>query len=196
MLFRNTNISIRIMKHIAIPTFIVLLVSMVIIESGHVALAYNKQFTRDFFNSGNSQQKQQNCGNSCTDTPSNDISGSGVALTPTLIPTPTSSPSQSPNRVLTHSSLTLGVTPAHGGVTLAGTLTTNGSGVSGATITFTGRDQFGDDANLQPAAVTDSNGNYRITLSGGSSNFIAVAAHFAGEGIGASQSGDKSVPAH
>ncbi|MGA8084115.1 MAG: hypothetical protein WB988_19860, partial [Candidatus Nitrosopolaris sp.] len=80
--------------------------------------------------------------------------------------------------------------------TLAGRLTTNGSGVSGATITFTGRDQFGDNANLKPTAITDSNGNYRITLSGGSSNFVAVAAQFAGEGLGASQSGDKSVPAH
>jgi hypothetical protein len=183
------------MKHITIPTIIVLLVSVVIIGSGHAALAYNHQFTRDFFNSGNNQQKRQDCGNSCTDTSSNVISGSGVTLTPTLIPTPT--PSQSPNRVLTHSSLTLSVTPAlQGGVTLAGRLTSNGSGVSGATITFTGRDQFGDDANLQPTAVTDSNGNYRITLSGGSSNFIAVAAQFAGEGIGASQSCDKSVPAH
>ncbi|MGA9151673.1 MAG: hypothetical protein WBZ36_13930 [Candidatus Nitrosopolaris sp.] len=178
------------MKHIAIPTFIVLLVGVVIIGSGHTALAYNNQFTRDFSNSGNNQQ---DCGNWCTS--SNAISGSGVTLTPTLIPTP--SPSSSPNRVLTHSSLTLSVTPAlSGGVTLAGRLTTNGSGVGRATITFTGRDQFGDDANLKPTAVTDSNGNYRITLSGGSSNFIAVAAQFAGEGIGASQSGDKSVPAH
>ena len=187
------------MKHIAIPTFTVLLESVVIIGSGHTALAYNNQFARDFFNSGNNQQKQQDCRNSCTDTSSNAISGSGVTLTPTLIPSPSPSPSpsQSPNRVLTHSSLTLSVTPAlQGGITLAGRLTTNGSGVSGATITFTGRDQFGDDANLQPTAVTDSNGNYRITLSGGSSNFIAVAAQFAGEGIGASQSGDKSVPAH
>lgn len=180
------------MNHIAIPTFIVLLVGVVIIGSGYTALAYNNQFTRDFSNSGNNQQ---DCGNSCTS--SNAISGSGVTLTPTLIPTPTPSPSSSPNRVLTHSSLTLSVTPAlSGGVTLAGRLTTNGSGVSGATITFTGRDQFGDDANLKPTAITDSNGNYRITLSGGSSNFIAVAAQFAGEGIGASQSGDKSVPAH
>ena len=183
------------MKHIAIPTFIVLLVSVVIIGSGHSALAYNNQFTRDISNSGNNKQTQQDCGNSCTVISSNAISGSGVTLTPTLFPTP--SPSPSPNRVLTHSSLTLSVTPAlQGGVTLAGRLTTNGSGVSGATITFTGRDQFGDDANLKPTAVTDSNGNYRITLSGGSSNFIAVAAQFAGEGIGASQSGDKSVPAH
>jgi hypothetical protein len=181
------------MKCVAIPTFIVLLVSVVIMGSGHTALAYNNRFTTDFSNSGNNQQTQQVCGNSCADTSSNAISGSGVRLTPNLIPTPT----PSPNRVLTHSSLTLSVTPAlQDGVTLAGRLTTNGSGVSGATITFTGRDQFGDDANLQPIAVTDSNGNYRITLSGGSSNFIAVAAQFAGEGIGASQSGDKSVPAH
>ncbi len=180
------------MKHIAIPTFIVLLVSVVIIGSGHTALAYNNQFTRDFSNSGNNQQ---DCGNSCTVTSSNAISGSGVTLTPTLIPTPT--PSSSPNRVLTHSSLTLSATPAlQGGVTLAGRLTTNGSGVSGATIAFTGRDQFGDNANLKPTAITNSNGNYRITLSGGSSNFVAVPAKFAGEGIGASQSGDKSVPAH
>ncbi len=180
------------MKHIAIPTYIVSLVSVVILGSGHNALAYNDQFTRDFSNSGNNQQ---DCGNSCTVTSSNAISGSGVTLTPTLIPSP--SPSPSPNRVLTHSSLTLSVTPAlQGGVTLAGRLTTNGSEVSGATITFTGRDQFGDEANLKPTAVTDSNGNYRITLSGGSSDFIAVAAQFAGEGIGASQSGDKSVPAH
>ena len=181
------------MKHIAIPTFIVLLVSVVIIGSGHSALAYNNQFTTDFSNSGNNEQTQQDCGNSCTVASSNAISGSGVTLTPTLFPTP----SPSPNRVLTHSSLTLSVTPAlQGGVTLAGRLTTKGSGVSGATITFTGRDQFGDDANLKPTAVTDSNGNYRITLSGSSSNFIAVAAQFAGEGIGGSQSGDKSVPAH
>jgi hypothetical protein len=165
---------------------------VVIIGSGHTALAYNNQFTRDFSNNGDNQQ---DCSNSCTS--SNVISGSGVTLTPTLIPTPTLSPSSSPNRVLTHSSLTLGVTPAlSGGVTLARRLTTNGSGVSGATITFTGRDQFGDDANLKPTAVTDNIGNYRITLSGSSSNFIAVGAQFAGEGIGASQSGDKSVPAH
>ena len=178
------------MKHIAIPTFIVLLVGVVIMGSGHTTLAYNHQFTRDFSNSGNNQQ---DCGNSYT---SNAISGSGVTLTPTLIPTPSPSSSSSPNRVLTHSSLTLSVTPAlSGGVTLTGRLTTNGSGVSGATITFTDRDQFGDDANLKPTAVTDSNGNYRITLSG-ASNIIAVAAQFAGEGIGASQSGDKSVPAH
>jgi hypothetical protein len=181
------------MKHISIPTFIVLLVSVVIIGSGHAALAYNNQFTREFSNSGNNQQTQQYCGNSCTDTSSNAISGSGVKLTPTLITTPT----PSPNGVLSHSSLTLSVTPAlQGGVTLTGRLTTNGSGVSGAPIMFTGRDQFGDDANLKPTAVTDGNGNYRITLSDGSSNFIAVAAQFAGEGIGASQSGDKSVPAH
>jgi hypothetical protein len=180
------------MKHIAIPTFIVLLVSVVITDSGHAALAYNNHFTRDS-NSGNSQQ---DCGNSCTVTSSNAISGSGVSLTPTLIPTPTQSSTPSPTRVLTHSSLTLSVTPAlQGGVILAGRLTTNGSGVSGATITFTGRDQFGDAANLEPTAVTDINGKYRVTLSG-SLNFIAVAAQFAGEGIGASQSGDKSVPAH
>ncbi len=178
------------MKHMAIPTFIVLLVSVVMIDSGHTALAHNSQF----ISASNSGNNQQNCGNSCTVTSSNAISGSGVTLTPTLIPTQSLSPS--PNRVLTHSSLTLSVTPAfQGGVTLAGRLTTNGSGVSGATITFTGRDQFGDDANLKPTAVTDGNGNYRITLSG-SVNFIAVAAQFAGEGIGASQSGDKSVPAH
>ena len=176
------------MKDITIPTLIVLLVGVVIVATGH-ALAYKNQFTRDFSNRNN----QLDCGNSCTIPSSNAISGSGVTLTPTLIPTPT----LSPNRVLTHSSLTLSVTPAlSGGVTLAGRLTTNGSGVSGATITFTGRDQFGDNANLQPTAVTDSNGNYRITLSDATSNFIAVAAQFAGEGIGASQSGDKSVPAH
>jgi len=182
------------MKHITVPIFIVLLVSVVII-CGHTALGYNNQFTRDFSDSGNKMQTQQDCDNSCTGTSSNAISGSGVTLTPTLIPTP--SPSSSPNRVLTLSSLTLSVTPAiQGGLTLAGRLATNGSGVSGATITFTGRDQFGDNANLQPTAVTDSNGNYRVTLAGGSSNFIALAAHFAGEGIGASQSVDKSVPAH
>ncbi|HYA82796.1 MAG TPA: hypothetical protein VEH06_05020 [Candidatus Bathyarchaeia archaeon] len=182
------------MKHIAIPTFIILLVSVVIIGNGHTALAYNNQFTRNF---SDSENNQNDCGNSCTVTSSNAISGSGVTLTPTLIPTPTQSLSSSPNRILTHSSLTLSVTPAlSGAVTLAGRLTSNGSGVNGATITFTGRDQFGDDANLKPATLTDSNGNYRITLSGGSSNFIAVAAQFAGEGIGASQSGDKSVPAH
>lgn len=177
------------MKDITIPTLIVLLVGVVIVATGHAALAYNNQFTRDFSNRNN----QLDCGNSCTIPSSNAISGSGVTLTPTLIPTPT----PSPNRVLTHSSLTLSVTPAlSGGVTLAGRLTTNGSGVSGATITFTGRNQFGDNAILQPTAVTDSNGNYRTTLSGASSNFIAVAAQFAGVGIGASQSGDKSVPAH
>jgi hypothetical protein len=183
------------MKHMAIPTFIVLLVSVVIMGHGYTALAYNNQFTRDFSDSGNNQQTHQDCVNSCTVTSSNAISGSGVALTPTLIPTP--SPSSSQNRVLTHSSLTLSVTPAlPGGITLAGRLTTNGSGVSGATITFTGRDQFGDNTNLKPTAVTDSNGNYRIALSGASTNFIAVAAQFAGAGIGASQSGDKFVPAH
>jgi hypothetical protein len=180
------------MKCIAIPTFVVLLVSIVMMDSGHAVLAYNSQLTKDS-NSGNNQQ---NCGNSCSVTSSNTISGSGVTLTPTLIPTPTQSSSPSPNRVLTHSSLTLSVIPElQGGVTLAGRLTTNGSGVSGAIITFTGRDQFGDDADLKPTAVTDGNGNYRITLSGGV-NFIAVAAQFAGEGIGASQSGDKSVSAH
>lgn len=65
--------------------FAVLLVSTAIMGSGHIALAYI------FSNSGNNQETQQDCGNSCTVTSSNTIStGTSALTTPTPSPTPTS----------------------------------------------------------------------------------------------------------
>src|SRR5215472_14662933 len=80
------------MRNIGITTFVTLLMlGTAIIGSGHIALAYNHKFTKDFSNNGNNQEIQQDCGNSCTETSSNTInSGSGSSLTspsPSLIPT-------------------------------------------------------------------------------------------------------------
>src|SRR5215467_4745135 len=66
----------------AVATFAALLVlCTATIVSGHIALAYNNKFTMVFSNSGNNQERQQECGNSCTVTSSNNISYDSSGLT-------------------------------------------------------------------------------------------------------------------
>ncbi|MGA9154557.1 MAG: hypothetical protein WBZ36_28565 [Candidatus Nitrosopolaris sp.] len=66
---------------VAASAALLLVLSTTIIGSGHIALAYNNKFTRVFSNSGNNQETQQECGNSCTVTSSNTIS-SGPSTQP------------------------------------------------------------------------------------------------------------------
>jgi hypothetical protein len=76
-------------KNIAITTFAALIV-VLSMTSGHIALAYNNKISRDFSNSGNNQETQQECGNSCTVTSSNTITfGSSGSTTPSPSPSPT-----------------------------------------------------------------------------------------------------------
>ena len=77
----------------AVATFaaLLLVLSTAMIVSGHIALAYNNKFTMVFSNTGNNQERQQECGNSWTVTSSNTISYGSSGLT-----TPSPSPSPSP----------------------------------------------------------------------------------------------------
>jgi hypothetical protein len=165
---------------VAIASLTAVLLSTVAIESGHVALAYNIKFTRVFSNSGNNQETQQECGNSCTVTSSNAITSGSSGLT-----TPSPSPSPTPT-VLTLSIL--------GGV-MSGTLRTDtGSRIPAATITFTGQlglsnmsiplTENGKSDGTPVTARTDINGNYqtfvfaydRMVLL----EFSPITAHYAG----------------
>jgi hypothetical protein len=181
------------MRDIGITTFVTLLVLSMTLGSGHVVLAHNDKYTRDFSNSGNNQETQQECGNSCTVTSSNTISsGSSGLTTPPPSPTPTSL-------------LLLGGTDCLGDqVTgLDGFLRTNTeSPVAGATITFTG---FNRDAGQTipihlafPAfpmdVVTNAAGCYQVQLTSQDSqllgtSFSNITAHYAGSAaFGASDS--------
>lgn len=83
----------------AVATFaaLLLVLSTAMIVSGHIALAYNNKFTMMFSNTGNNQERQQECGNSCTVTSSNTISyGSSGLTTPSPYPSPFESPFASP----------------------------------------------------------------------------------------------------
>ena len=163
------------------------------VGSGHVVLAHNDKYTRDFSNSGNNQEIQQGCGNSCTQSSSNTITFGSSGLT-------TPSPS------LTPTSLTLigGFDCLGDEVTgLDGSLETNThSPVAGATITFTG---FNIDAGqtipihlaistFPMDAVTNGDGCYQVQLSGQTaglleSSFSNITAHYAGSAaFGASNS--------
>jgi hypothetical protein len=76
------------MKNIAIATFAALIL-VLSTASGHIALGNNSKFTKMFSNSGNNQETEQECGNSCTVTSSNTITFSSSGST-TPSPTPTS----------------------------------------------------------------------------------------------------------
>lgn len=150
------------MRNIVITTFVTfLMVGTAIIGSGHVVLAHNDKYTRDFTNSGNNQEIQQDCGNSCTQTSSNTVSSGSSGLT-----TPSPSPSPTPT------TLTLSVSvipPSPGnpvpGVDLSGSLTTTaGSPVAGATITFTGTMPGVNQTIGLPPATTLDDGSYDVTF--------------------------------
>jgi len=160
------------MRVITIATFAiaVLLVISAIIGSGHVVFAM-------FSNSGNNQETQQWCGNSCNVSSSNMITtgSSGGGLTsPSPTPTPTT---------LT---LRIGVP---GLAILSVFLTTNaGQGIGGATVTFTAKDSGGNvvpfnDIHGNPlTAKTDSTGEYQASpnvndLAGA----FTITAHYAGQ---------------
>src|SRR5215469_9852952 len=57
------------------------------ILSGHIALAYNSKFTMVFSNTGNNQERQQECGDFCTS--NNNRYGSSGLTTSKPSPTPT-----------------------------------------------------------------------------------------------------------
>jgi hypothetical protein len=181
------------MRDIGITTFVTLLVLSMTVGSGHVVLAHNDKYTRDFSNSGNNQEIQQGCGNSCTQSSSNTITfGSSGLTTPSPSPTPTS--------------LTLigGFDCLGDEVTgLDGYLETNThSPVAGATITFTGFNlDAGQTIPIHVAistfpmdAVTNADGCYQVQLSGQTaelleSSFSNITAHYAGSAaFGASNS--------
>ena len=108
-----------------------LLVTSGMIGSGHIALAHN---SRVIENSGNYQESQQLCGNSCTVSSSNVISQGAVSKT-----TP------SPNNILVLALSVESVTKTD--VSVAASIISGGSGGAGIvmapspiTITFTGTD--------------------------------------------------------
>jgi len=181
---------------LAVAAIAAVLSSTVAIGSEHIALAYNNKFTRDFSNSGNNQEIQQDCGNSCTETSSNTISsGSSGLTTPSPSPTPTS-------LILFAAALTPNACLAQGNV-LCGHLDTNTySPVAGANITFTGFnvDQgktipIWEGVRTFPMDVATNNaGYYQVQLSGQEvaelmSSFNTITAHYAGSAaFGASDS--------
>ena len=185
------------MRSIGITVFATLLVlGTGIIASGHVVLAHNNKYTRDFTNSGNNQEIQQDCGNSCTVTSSNTISsGSSGLTTPSPSPTPTS-------LVLFAAGLTPGACLGEG-ATLCGFLETKThSPVAGANITFTG---FNPDtgktfpiyfgvSTFPKDVVTSNGGYYQVQLSEQEirnviGSFNTITAHYAGSAaFGASDS--------
>ena len=74
------------MRAITFATFAtLLLVTSGMIGSGHIALAHNSKDIGMFSNSGNNQETQQSCGNSCTVSSSNVIT-QGAASTTTPSP--------------------------------------------------------------------------------------------------------------
>jgi hypothetical protein len=170
------------MRNIGITTFVTLLVCTAIIGNGHVVLAHNDKYTRDFTNSGNNQEIQQGCGNSCTQTSSNTINPSSGSSGLT-----SSSPSTSP----TASTLTLSILPSGEPDIdeVSGSLTAAGSPVAGATITFTythGNSEGGASIPLNlGSVVTNLDGDYGRILINIASQDTPVAdnpvtAHYAG----------------
>jgi len=186
------------MKSIATATFATLIV-LLTTASGHIALAHNSEFTKMVSNSGNNQETQQECGNSCTVTSSNTITfGASGLTTPSPSPTPTS-------LILFGAALDPGAclgTVAN--TILCGYLKTNtNSPVAGANISFTG---FNIDAGKTipiweavPAfpknVVTNNAGYYQVQLSEQDTRVLidsfpnTITAHYAGStAFGASDS--------
>src|SRR5215469_16357689 len=176
------------MRNIRITTFVLLMLGTAIIGSGHLALARNDN-TRDLTNSGNYLVNDQNCtaGNSCNLTSSNTVTSGSSGLTS---PPPSTSP--------TPTTLTLVVAPASSGNNLMGTLKTNtGSGIAGATITFTQQNDGGQSRPLTttPSPVeTDTNGNYHAFPTVPLESGDTITAHYAGAPPVAASSGSSTVP--
>jgi hypothetical protein len=125
-------------------------------------------------NSGNNQEIQQGCGNSCTQTSLNTVSSGSSGLTsPSPAPAPTT---------LTLS--VFGITP----IQFSGTLTTDspniGPRVVGATITFTQimpGDPHTYPVTTDPSQVqTDANGNYFVNDALDVALSANITAHYAG----------------
>ena len=159
------------MRNIGITFVTLLMLGTAIIGSGHVVLARNDKYTRDFTNNGNNQEIQQDCGNSCTQTSSNTISSGSSGLTS---PPPSTSP--------TPTTLSLFITPGQPDV-LQGTLETGTGPVVGATITFTTVTPDGRTIPLTTSpstVVTDKIGNYNTDAQGSLETGSTVTAHYAG----------------
>ena len=173
------------MRFAVATSSILLVLSITIIGSGHIALAYNHKFTRDFSNSGNNQEIQQDCGNFCTETSSNIISSGSSGLTsPSPTPTPTAL-----TLALQPDSGCLNDTP-NGVCTATGFLRTNTGPVARANITFTGTAQLVGGgsipiANFIPSVLTDRDGNYAVAVPSGDVKpgelqSFSITAHYAG----------------
>ncbi len=182
----------------AIATFaalLLLVLSTAIIGSGsgHIALAYNNKFIGDFSNSGNNQETQQDCGNSCTQTSSNTINpSSGSSGLTTTSPSPSSSP--------TPTTLTLSISEYQNtqNKEFGGTLTTdNGSAIVGATITFICY-YFDENLHMIPdlTAVTNQFGDYHVIGSVMAlAPYTSARAHYAGSSaFAASDSPLRAIP--
>jgi len=185
------------MKNIAIATFAVLIV-LLTTAGGHIALTHNSKFTKMFSNSGNNQETQQECGNSCTQTSSNTITFGSSGLT-----TPSPSPSPTPTSLVLFSAALSPSACLEEGATLCGFLETNThSPVAGANITFTG---FNPDtgktypiyfgvSTFPKDVVTSNGGYYQVQLSEQEirdviGSFNTITAHYAGSAaFGASDS--------
>ena len=175
------------MRNIGITTFVLLMLGTVIIGSGHLALARNDN-TRDFTNSGNYLLNDQNCtaGNSCNLTSSNTVnSGSSGSTSPP------------PSTSATPTTLTLVVAPASCcGNNLMGTLKTDtGSGIAGATITFTQQGQSSPLTTTVSPVETDIFGNYHAFPTVSLESGDTITAHYAGAPPVAASSGSSTVPA-
>lgn len=76
------------MRGITFATFVVLLlVTSGMIGNEHIALAHSSKVIGTFTNSGNNQETQQSCGNSCTMSSSNVITQGAASTTPSPSPT-------------------------------------------------------------------------------------------------------------
>jgi len=80
----------------AVATFaaLLLVLSTAMIVSGHIALANNSKFTMVFSNTGNNQERRQECGNFCTS--NNNRYGSSGLTTPTPSAIPFETPFATP----------------------------------------------------------------------------------------------------
>ena len=175
------------MRNIVITTFVTLLVlGTAIIGSGHVVSAYNNKYMRDFTNSGNNQEIQQGCGNSCTQTSSNTINPGSSGLT---------SPTPSPSSVATSLTLNIGQNQNDANYVLSGTLKTmNGTPIAGATITFEGFFAGAQIPISGVSAVTDETGNYKTEASPEAIGVdMSILAHYAGMGFAASDSSQENI---
>ena len=143
------------------------------IGSGHTALAHNSKILGTFSNSGNYQETQQSCGNSCTLSSSNVITQGqgGASTTPSPIPP-------------AGTDLALVVRNVTNGLSLRAFLAFSASNqlvtapVGGLTITFTGT---GVPPNLAAMVQEGNLAIYSVTIKPPTTpGTYTVQAHFAG----------------